>query len=133
MSVSIANNVIAAGSGIVVTIEVTNSSTNILLISETAPEGIFTVSLADEFGRTFQLTRTASFYTRSLVSNLKPGQSRTWRILAGTNKYFESPGLVATKKNVPAGNYALKATGHFQFKDDARDIGLGSELKVQIK
>src|SRR5215469_3888351 len=80
MSVSITNNVIAKGSGFAITIMVTNSSTNILVVSETMPEGIFTVSLEDEFRRTFQLTRSSHFYTRALVANLKPGQSRSWKI-----------------------------------------------------
>jgi hypothetical protein len=132
MSVSIPNNVIAKSSEFVVTLEVTNSSTNILLVAETAPEGIFTVSLVDEFKRTFQLTRTPSFYTRSLVSNLKPGQSRTWRILAGVNKYFEPPGLSPAQKDVPPGDYVFRATGNFRLKD-GRDVGLGADLKVKIK
>lgn len=132
ISVSIANNVIAAGSQFTVTLEVTNASTNSLQVAETAPEGIFTVSLVDEFKRTFQLTRSASFYTRSLVSNLKPGQSRTWRILAGVNKYFESPGLSPAQKDVPPGDYVLKATGNFQLKD-GRDVGLEADLKVKIE
>ena len=132
MSVAIPNNVIAKGSSFAIAIMVTNSSTNILVVSETAPEGIFTVSVADEFGRTYQLTRSSHFYASPLVANLKPGQSRTWRILAGLNQYFAPPGLVPTQKDIPPGDYVLKATGNFHFKD-GRDVGLDADLKVQIK
>ena len=132
MSVSIDNNVIAKGSDFAITIMVTNLSTNILVVSETMPEGIFTVSLADEFQRTYQLTRSSHFYTHALVANLKPGQSRTWRILAGVNQYFAPPGLAPTQKDIPPGDYVLKATGNFKLKD-GHDVGLGADLKVQIK
>jgi hypothetical protein len=132
MSVTVANNVLAKSSDFVVTIEVTNSSTNALVVGETAPEGIFTVSLADDFGRTWQLTRSANFYPHSFVSNLKPGESRTWRIVAAVNQYFAPPGLVPTKKDIPPGVYLLKTTGNFRLKD-GRDVGLDADLKVQIK
>jgi hypothetical protein len=132
MSVSVANSVIPKSSSFIVTLEVTNSSTNILLVSETAPEGIFTVSLADEFGRTYQLTRSSHYYAQALTANIKPGQSRTWQILAGVHQYFAPPGLVPTKKDIPPGNYTLNATGVFRFKNGLF-LGVESALKVQIK
>ncbi len=132
MSISIGNNVIGASSDFAVTIEVKNSSTNLLVVSGSMPEANFTVSLADEYGRTYQLTRSSEFYNRSLVSYIRPGQSRTWTIRAGFNQYFESPGAVPTSKDVPPGEYLLKTTGSFRFKDGPA-VGLESDLKVQIK
>jgi hypothetical protein len=132
MSISMANNVVAAGSSFFVTIEITNSSTNSLRMAETAPEGIFTVVLADGFRRTYQLTRSSEFFNRSLVSYLEPGQSRTWIIHVDVNQYFESPGLVPTNQDVPPGEYLLKAIGGFRFKNGTA-VGLESDLKVQIK
>jgi hypothetical protein len=132
MSVSIANNAIAAGSGFVIDAEVKNSSTNLLVLSGSSPEAAFTVVLADEYGRTYQLTRSSAFYPRSLVSYLQPGQSRTWKIGAGVNQYFEPPGVLPTNKDVPPGDYMLKTTGSFRFKDGPT-VGLESDLKVQIK
>jgi hypothetical protein len=132
MSVSIDNTVLAAGSGFTVTIEVKNSSTNILVVSGSIPEANFSISLADEYGRTYQLTRSSEFYNRSLVSHLRPGQSRTWTIRAGVNQYFESPDALPTQKDVPPGNYALKAIGDFRFKSGSA-VGLESDLKVKIE
>jgi hypothetical protein len=132
MSLSIGNNVIATSSDVTVTIEVKNSSTNLLVVSGSMPEANFTVSLADEYGRTYQLTRSSEFYNRSLISYIRSGQSRTWIIRAGVNQYFESPGAIPTSKDVPPGDYVLKATGSFRFKDGAV-VGLESELKLQIK
>jgi hypothetical protein len=131
ISISITNTLIVFGSNFVVTIELKNSSTNIVLVRESVPEADFTIYLLDGSGKTYQLTQSIVFFTRNFVSYLRPGQSRTWGFGLSANKYYEPPGLIPIHKDIPRGDYRLKATGTFRLKNGAV-INLESDLKVQI-
>ena len=101
MSINISNNVIDVGSGFVINIEIRNSSTNTISLGESNPEKDFTVLLTDKSGKTYQLTRTDPFFTRLLRMDLKPAESHDWTLSVGIDKYYESPGFVATNQSVP--------------------------------
>jgi hypothetical protein len=132
MSIALTNNVIPYGSSFTIFIEMKNSSTNIISMGESIPETDFIVSLADDSGRMYQITRSPFAFTRMMQAKLNPGQTRNWTLFAEVNKYYETPGIVATKKNVPIGDYTLVATRKFGIGNNFFKIE-SNHLTIQIK
>lgn len=133
MSIAISNSVMAIGTNFSITVKIVNLSTNVVLIGESLPENDFKVSLMTQSGqKTYQLTRNAFAYSRFIVTNLIPGGIRDWTIRLSLNKYYEPPGFIATEKNIPAGNYTLKAIRKCGTKNGSLNLESNS-LKIQIK
>jgi len=66
---------------------------------------------------------------------MNPGESRYWVKLVGVNKYFDPPGIRATKSNVPPGGYTLEVTRTF-ITDKANnkpELLKANLLKVEVK
>jgi hypothetical protein len=132
MSITVSNNIIPFGSGFTVFIEIKNSSTNIICMGESSPESDFIVSLTDDSGRMYQITRSPFAFTKMMQEKLNPGQTRNWTLFAEVDKYYETPGIIDTKKNVPIGDYTLMATRKFGISNNFFKIE-SNHLTIQIK
>ena len=132
MSIALTNNVIPYGSSFTIFIEMKNSSTNIICMGESIPETDFIVSLTDDSGRMYQITRSPFAFTRMMQAKLNPGQTRNWTLFAEVDKHYETPGIIDTKKNVPIGDYTLMATRKFGISNNFFKIE-SNHLTIQIK
>lgn len=128
ISITVSNNIIAAGSNFVLTIKMKNSSTNVIESGESSPETDFKVFLIDDSGKKYQLTPSVFSYTRLLRIILKPGEVRSWSLFLGVNKYYEQPGFNPSFKNIPSGKYTLKATRTYLPCEIESNV-----LEIQIK
>jgi hypothetical protein len=134
LAIALTNNIIPAGSELVVFTRMKNSSTNVIYIGESSPESDFVVSVKSDSGKIYQLTQTHWVHSRFMLATLNPGASRDLVIHAGVDRYYEPPDIVSTKKNVPPGNYTLKATRTFSWTRNSvkLDSVESNLLKVQI-
>jgi len=132
LSVTVSNNVISVGSMFSIFVQMKNSSTNTIYMSESSPEEDFSVFLISNSGNVYELTPTPFRFTRLMRAKLNPGESRDWVIHVGVNRYFEPPGLVATNKNIEPGDYTLQAMRHFSINDNVFKLDSNS-LNIQIR
>lgn len=117
LSVTLTNTIIPVGSGFSVFADVENTSTNIVFIGDSGPTLDFSVSLVDKTGRTYQITKTPFNLTRRISLKLPPGATVGWTIPVGCDRYYQAPGYIPIKKDVPSGDYVLKATRMFSPRD----------------
>jgi hypothetical protein len=110
LSISLTNNVIAAGSTFSIFAEMRNPSTNVIYINESTPEQDFIAFLTSPSGTVYQISRTPGHETGTTTRTLNPGDKGDWIINAWVSRYFEPPGYTPTHKNVPTGNYTLRVT-----------------------
>src|SRR5579863_3793246 len=94
MSIAVNNNAFAIGSSFVISIQITNSSTNILFMGDSRPDVDFTAFLTDQLGKAYQLTPSVFAYTRLTATGVNPDDCRVWKIGVSLNKYYDPPGWV---------------------------------------
>lgn len=132
MTISVSNNLVVADSSFPISVEIINSSTNIILYGDSWPEADFKVFLTHKSGKTYQLTPKVFRLTRNLLMCVNPGEKRTWTLHVSSDKYFESPDFIPTNKNIPPGSYILTVTRQVGIKN--KYFSLESNLpKIKIE
>ena len=135
LAIALTNNAVPAGSGFSIFIRMKNLSTNIIYVGESSLGGNYSVSLKDDFGKAYILTRTPLVNTYNMLMPMHPGESRYWVKLAGVNKYYKPSGIFATQEFVPMGSYTLEVTRTFiRDKTSAQPESLKANLlRMQIE
>jgi hypothetical protein len=134
LAIALTNDAVPVGSSFFIFISMKNLSTNVIYVGESSLGGNYIVSLKNDSGNVFILTRTQLVNTYSMLLPMNPGESRYWVKPVDVNKYYEPPGIFATKTNVPSGDYTLKVTRTFIWDKNAKPASLEANLlKLQIK
>lgn len=130
----VTNNLVSIGSEFVIFIRMENGSTNAIYVGESGRGGNYVVSLKRDSGTIYTLTREAIVDSYLTVLPIRAGESRYWVKLVSADKYYVPPGIRATKKSVPTGDYTLDVTRTFIPMKGAKPESLEANLlHVEIR